>query len=252
MNLETVKEYIPNYEIEFKQLKEDYAQQVGTDSGESNLTDRDIKSKFIIPLLNRLIDDKEFTSTPQRVKEYAKMNKEILIYLRGEVKSGELKPIAETRTANQAVMISISKVLKEQKYLKYNGKPLSFSDLKEDFDPYLVSVPQPRKDRKLTNKVRYKINVSSLKKQLTTALGDYDFPKIKTNINKLTAQITKINNEAGERPSSLGFKIENVSMLKVFNTQKLADFEKRKKTYDYWEKDTCNGSRRIKRTIKRC
>ena len=236
MNLETVKEYIPNYEIEFKQLKEDYAQQVGTDSGESNLTDRDIKSKFIIPLLNRLIDDKEFTSTPQRVKEYAKMNKEILIYLRGEVKSGELKPIAETRTANQAVMISISKVLKEQKYLKYNGKPLSFSDLKEDFDPYLVSVPQPRKDRKLTNKVRYRINVSSLKKQLTTALGDYDFPKIKTNINKLTAQITKINNEAGERPSSLGFKIENVSMLKVFNTQKLADFEKRKKTYDYWEK----------------
>ena len=134
MNLETVKEYIPNYEIEFKQLKEDYAQQVGTDSGESNLTDRDIKSKFIIPLLNRLIDDKEFTSTPQRVKEYAKMNKEILIYLRGEVKSGELKPIAETRTANQAVMISISKVLKEQKYLKYNGKPLSFSDLKEDFE----------------------------------------------------------------------------------------------------------------------
>ena len=81
MDLETVKEYIPNYEIEFKQLKENYAQQVGVDSGESNLTDRDIKSKFIIPLLNRLIDDKKFTSDADKVKTYGKLNKEILIYL---------------------------------------------------------------------------------------------------------------------------------------------------------------------------
>lgn len=236
MDLETVKEYIPNYEIEFKQLKENYAQQVGVDSGESNLTDRDIKSKFIIPLLNRLIDDKKFTSDADKVKTYGKLNKEILIYLKGEVKSGELKPVEETRTANQAVMISISKVLKEQKRLKYNGKALSFSDLKEDFDPYLVSIHNPRKDRNLTGKARFKINASSLKRQLDTALGDYDFPKIKTNINKLIKQIRSINNEAGGKPSSLGFNIKNVSMLKLFNTQKLADFTKRKKTYDYWKK----------------
>ena len=54
--METVKRYIPNYEVEFKTMRELYAKRAAI--GDSNV---EIKSKIIVPELNRLLDDKVFT-----------------------------------------------------------------------------------------------------------------------------------------------------------------------------------------------
>ena len=53
--METVKRYIPNYEVEFKTMRELYAKRAAIGDPDVN-----IKTKLIMPELNRLVDDKVF------------------------------------------------------------------------------------------------------------------------------------------------------------------------------------------------
>ena len=231
--METVKRYIPNYEVEFKTLRELYAKRAAIGDPDVN-----IKTKLIMPELNRLVDDKAFDSLSKKETKTIKRNmkNEVLAYLKGETKEGNLKPEKTSRTSNEALDLAISEILNDVSGLKYNNQKLNYSHLENDFDPYELRIPKPFKDRGQSGEKRARINQAQLKRRLMVPFEKYDSPKIEASVRKLITQIKKIYQDRSERPSDLEFKITDVSMLKVFNTQNLADFEKRDETYTYWKK----------------
>ena len=230
--METVKRYIPNYEVEFKTMRELYAKRAAIGDPDVN-----IKTKLIMPELNRLVDDKVFDSLNKKEIRTIKRNmkNEVLAYLKGETKEGNLKPEKTSRTSNEALDLAISEILNDVSGLKYNNQKLNYSHLENDFDPYELKIPKPFKDRGQSGKKRARINQTQLKRRLMVPFEKYDSPKIEASVRKLITQIKKIYQDRSERPSDLEFKITDVSMLKVFNTQNLADFEKRDETYKYWK-----------------
>lgn len=76
---DTIKIYIPNYEVEFKAMRELYAKRAAIGDPDVN-----IKTKLIMPELNRLVDDKVFDSLNKKEIKTIKRNmkNEVLAYLK--------------------------------------------------------------------------------------------------------------------------------------------------------------------------
>ena len=223
-----------DYETKLQDLGQKYASLVSESSNREmrNLVDSG---------LGDLIDASKLPKDPlDREDAIDNLVKEVIKHFEEKMKSKELQPQLK-RTVEGAVRAGIAIVLNDIPYLRYNGKKITYEDLKEDFDRKLVDIPEDKLYRETGERKSKRIKTSELREDFNRTLDNIDnVPQdIKTSIDDLIKEINLIyrnsGKEKGIKPSDLEFSITDVSLLKVFNTQSLNDFSKRGKTYEHWE-----------------
>ena len=225
--MENLERFFPNYKELFKEVLIDWSSRASAmrpSQAETAIVDKPFDEEW-----EKLEEVKSFDAkTDFELSE--KTKKELVQYLKDESKKGET-PAKLTRTSEGRITLGFNAAFKEVAHLRYNGKTMTGNDLlSDDFDAEDVTIKKLyRRNNQRT------IKVTRLVRILNEVLEEGDSPEIKTKINKLKRRISELYSDKEGKPSSIEFHITDVSLLKVFNTQGLKDFENREKTYKYWK-----------------
>jgi len=226
--MENLKRFFPNYKEVFKEVLVDWSSRAS--SMRPSQAEKDIVDNTFDEEWEKLEEVKSFdVKTDYQLSE--KTKSELIQYLKKESEKSET-PAKLTRTSEGRITLGFNAAFKEVSYLRYNNKTMTGDDLlSEDFDVENITIKKLyRKNNQRTIKVTRFVRI------LNEVLEEGDSPEIKTKINKLKKKISEIYSDKEGKPSSIEFHITDVSLLKVFNTQGLKDFENREKAYNYWKK----------------
>tara|TARA_R110000737_G_scaffold351869_1_gene395480 strand:- start:587 stop:3082 length:2496 start_codon:yes stop_codon:yes gene_type:complete len=232
--METIQSYLgADFTTKLEPLLTEYVKQY-------NLLNEDERNTLIRHTLVDLIPNEELekntTTKPELRQERRIINREALKYLETQYKSGKHASKKPTTTTDGAIREALSIILNDQKELKYNEEQLTLTDLSGDFDPMQVTIPKKYKQRLENARQRETIDVKYLNDALKVPLKQSKNKELKKNIRLLITRIKKIYATDSSKPDDLEFSITDISLLKVFNTQNLSDFDKRETTYTHWKK----------------
>ena len=206
----------------------------------SLLTNKRQARKFLKEPLFDLIDNSKLPrDSIDADDEKNRLLLEVIAYFDESIKTKKIVPVA-TRTTKDALRSALTNLFNNIPHLRYDGKKLNYDDLEEGFDRNLVEIPEDKILRPNTKTKR--INATALKRDADTIFNSMkDVPeKIKSTVYGVIKEIKSIQRNYGKekkiKTSDLEFSITDVSLLKVFSTQSLNEFENREKTYKHWEK----------------
>tara|TARA_R110001592_G_C13177243_1_gene750445 strand:+ start:2477 stop:5098 length:2622 start_codon:yes stop_codon:yes gene_type:complete len=146
--------------------------------------------------------------------------------------SGETSKATEISETDKVSLELKSTIYTYGKYIKYDGKELVTAYIQSpDFNASKITIPQLKtpKGKKSVSAYQFKTRViDSIVKPNKDKM-----PTLYKNLMKIYRKIIDIYKD--EDSTQLNFIIEDSSLLRVFNTSFLEDFNEREKAYNHWE-----------------